>query len=257
MTRFIVSFIVVLMISIPATSSASSSARLNNVRVDYIRKQLILSGFSAVSVNKLLADKRLRLYPVKIVAYKQPDWKSIEDKLYSPASLQRGADYIKSNQTVFDQAEKDFGVPKEALAGLIAIETDFGKNVGGYVIFNMLYSRLIHWPESKWKGQAAELVALSKYCLQSKINCYSIRGSYAGAFGLVQFMPSSLLSYGIDGDHDGVIDLSQPADAIPSAANYLKMHGWAEDQLKALARYYGSSEGYPKIVLTFASLLPK
>ncbi len=251
MTRFVSAIVAVIIIAVPMSSSAS------NVRVDYVKKRLISSGLDPASVNKLLADKRLRLYPAKVIAYKKPDWKIIETKLYSPASLGAGADYIKANQTIFDSAEKDFGVPKEALAGLIAIETDFGKNAGGYVIYNMLYSRLVHWPEDKWNGQATELIALSKYCLQSKVDCFGIKGSYAGAFGLVQFMPSSLLSYGVDGDHDGVIDLSKPADAIPSAANYLKAHGWADDQLKALARYYGSSEGYPKIIITYASLLTK
>ncbi len=251
MTQFLLSFVVATMLAVPVISNAANS------RVDYVRKQLILSGFSAVKVNKLIGDKRVRLYPVKVVAYKQPDWKKIEQKLYSPASLQNGADYIKANQAVFEQAEKDFGVPKEALAGLIAIETDFGKSAGDYVIFNMLYSRLTHWPEARWKGQATELIALSKYCLQSKVDCFGIKGSYAGAFGLVQFMPSSLLAYGVDGNGDGIIDLSQPVDAIPSAANFLKAHGWADDQLKSLARYYGSSEGYPNIVLTYASFLAK
>ncbi len=249
MTKFLASVSVLIVMAMPAVSHAS------NVRVNYVKKQLISSGLDSASVRKLLADKRLRLYSVKVVAYKKPNWKIIEQKLYSPASLQTGADYIRANQVIFDQAEQNFGVKKEVLAGLIAIETDFGKNSGGYTVFNMLYSRLIHWSQTRWKHQADELVALSKYCLQSNLDCFGIKGSYAGAFGLVQFMPSSLLDYGVDGDNDGVIDLSQPADAAPSAANFLKAHGWQDDQLKALARYYGSFDGYPKIVLTYASLL--
>lgn len=244
---------------IPVISSAKDA------RLEYVKKQLVSSGVDQVDIDKLFTDKRLKLYPLKIVAYKQPNWKIIEKKLYSKSSVKKGRDYIKQNQEAFDKAEQDFGVKKEVLAGIIAIETDFGKKSGDYPIFNVIYSRLERWPSDKWKGQASELIALSRFCLKSGLDCLGIKGSYAGAFGLVQFMPSSVLAYGVDGDGDGVIDLSKPIDAVPSAAKFLKGHGWLaspnqgkeNNQLKALAGYYGSSIGYPKIVLIYASLLVK
>jgi membrane-bound lytic murein transglycosylase B len=239
----------------PHPSATPAKPPIGNARVDYLKEQFAASQTESSVLSTLLADKRLTVYPVKVVAYKDPDWSLIENKLYAPAMLQAGADYIRLNQAVFDKAEQDYGVPKEALAGLIGIETEFGKNAGNYSIFSVLYSRMLRWPESSWKAQASQLAALVKYCAQSHIDCYGVKGSYAGAFGLVQFMPDSLLAYGINGNGDGLIDLSKPADAIPSAANYLKAHGWAVDPLKALARYYGSSEGYPGIVLTYASKL--
>jgi membrane-bound lytic murein transglycosylase B len=228
-----------------------------DTRIDYVKRQLISAGINTTLVNALFADKRLKSYPIKSVSYKQPNWSAVEKKLFSQNSIQAGLNYIVSNKTIFDKAEQDFGVPKGVLAGIIAIETDFGKNSGSYSTFNALYSRVKQWPTARWKAQANELTALSKYCLNSKIDCFGIKGSYAGAFGLVQFMPSSLLAYGVDGDNDRIIDLSKPADAIPSAANFLKSHGWQQNQLLALAHYYGSSVGYPGIVLTYASLLTK
>ncbi len=228
-----------------------------NARADYVREKLMALGIDISKFNAALTDKRLVIYPVKTVAYKDPNWSIIENKLYSAYSVQKGKDYIVAHQAVFDQTEQDFGVRKEALAGLIAIETDFGKNAGTYPIFNVLYSRMMRWPTTTWKAQADQLAAFIQYCIQSNIDCYSVKGSYAGAFGIVQFMPNSLLSYGVDGDGNGVIDLSKEVDAIPSAANFLKKHGWDQDQLKALARYYGSSVGYPGIVLTYADLLAK
>lgn len=244
-------FVVALMFVATSVSSAKDA------RLEYVKKQLVSSGIDKTEIDKLLADKRLKLYPLKVVAYKQPNWKIIERKLYSKISVQRGKDYIRENQAAFDKAEQDFGVKKEVLAGIIAIETDFGKNPGSYPIFNVIYSRLERWPAAKWRGQANELIALSKFCLKSQLDCFGIKGSYAGAFGLVQFMPSSVLTYGVDGDNDGVIDLSKPTDAVSSAAKFLKGHGWGENQLKALAGYYGSSIGYPRIVLAYASLLAK
>ncbi len=250
--KLLISLVVVSGFLLPAYSFASNS---DTIRLDYVKRRLISSKVSKVEVNKLLFDKRLNKYPIKTVAYKEPDWKIIENKLFSMSSVEKGAQYILDHKAVFDKAEIDFGVKKEAIAGVIAIETDFGRNSGNYIVFNVIYSRMQQWPKEKWMGQARELIALSKYCLSSKIDCFSIKGSYAGALGIVQFMPSSLMEYGVDGDGDGIIDLLKPADAIPSAANFLKTHGWSDNQLKALTRYYGSSVGYPGIVLTYADLL--
>ena len=243
--------LIALICAIPSISFAA------DLRLNYVRQKLVSAGFKVATVNKLLTDKRIKQYTLKTVAYKEPDWKIIENKLYSDVSVQKGKDYIKQNQTAFDQAEKNFGVKKEVLAGIIAIETDFGRNTGGYPVFNAIYSRVEKWPVTKWRAQADELVAFSKFCLNSKLDCLNIKGSYAGAFGIVQFMPSSVLAYGVDGNNDGVVDLMNPEDAVPSAAKFLKGHGWDKDQLTAIARYYGSPIGYPSIVLTYASLLAK
>lgn len=224
-------------------------------RLGYVQQQLIVAGFDSVQVRSILTDPRLKLYPITQVAYKEPDWNAIKLKLYDPAFVQKGKDYIIANQAVFDGAEKDFGVPKEVLAGIIAIETEFGASSGTTVTFNALYSRMTQWPATTWKAQADQLIALSTYCIKSQIDCFAIKGSYAGALGIVQFMPDSLLNYGIDGNKDGLVDLYNPADAIPSAANFLARHNWAADHVKALAGYYGSSVGYPEIVLNYASLL--
>lgn len=239
--------------SIPTSSPTPVATSVT--RLGYVRQQLVADGFSATQVASILADARLKMYPITQVAYKAPDWNVIKLKLYDPAFVQRGKDYIVAHQAVFDSAEKDYGVPKEVLAGIIAIETEFGVSSGTTLTFNALYSRMEQWPTTTWKAQADQLIALSTYCLNSKIDCFGIKGSYAGALGIVQFMPDSLLTYGVDGNGDGVVDLYNPADAIPSAANFLIRHNWSADNIKALAGYYGSAIGYPEIVLHYASLL--
>lgn len=238
-----------LVLAVPLISLAADT------RIDYVKQQLVLSGIDKTSVNKLFADKRIKQYTFKIISYKQPNWNSVKNKLLAVILLRAGSTYIDINKDVFEKTERDFGVRKEVLAGIIAIETNFGKNTGSYITFNVLYSRVKQWSLAKWKRQANELIALSKYCLNSNKDCFSIKGSYAGAIGLVQFLPSSLLAYGVDGDNNGVIDLSKTVDAIPSAANFLVKHGWQKDELVALTHYYGSSNEYPRIVLTYASLL--
>lgn len=222
-----------------------------NPRLDYVKAQLIKSGFKKATVTAFFTRKELRLLPNKKVAYKKPDWPAVERQLLSQASMKICRDFFDANQETFARVEKDFGVPKEDLLGLIATETMCGQNVGSYLAVNSLYSRMIYWPADKWLGQANELIALSSFCLENGVDCFKIKSSYAGAFGLVQFMPTALKGYGIDGDGDGQIDLFNPVDAIPSAANFLAKHGWDQDKVKSLTRYYGSPVGYPAIVLRY------
>ncbi len=224
-------------------------------RVTYVKQQLVAKGFDKAVVNALFNDKRLRFYTIKTVTYKQPSWDIITKKLTSDTLVQNGRNYLVSHSAIFEKTERDYGVPQEILAGIIAIETDFGKNNGNYITFNALYSRMRQWSATRWKGQAEQVIALVTYCLEARIDCFSIKGSYAGALGIVQFMPNSLLAYGVDGDKNGTINLFEPEDAIPSAANFLIRHGWNDDQHKAITRYYGSSVGYPDIVLAYASLV--
>ena len=227
----------------------------HDARLEYVRQELVKAGYDKKAASTLVHDKRIKVYAVKKVSYKQPNWGIIESKFYNVDYIQQGKNYIISHSATFEKAETDYDVKKEVIAGIIAIETDFGKNSGSYITFNTLYSRMKQASSTKWKAQAVQLMALSKYCLEEKLDCFSIKGSYAGALGIVQFMPNSLLTYGIDGNADGVVDLFNPEDAVPSAANFLKKHGWDQDQLKSLARYYGSSVGYPQIVLTYAGLI--
>jgi len=246
-----IAIIVTLMLYWPADATAADE------RLDFVKQKLLDANIEQKKIDELFSDSRFRLLPAVSVSYKKPDWALIRKKLYARKSLQKGWDYIQANKETFDAAERTYGVPKEIIAGIIAIETDFGANVGRYSIFNALYSRLEQRPKETWRGPALELVALSKYCLSLKLDCYSIHGSYAGAWGLVQFMPSSVMAYGVDGDGDGIKHMLNPADAIPSAANFLVKHGWPGKKVKALTNYYGSSVGYPEIVLRYSMLLKK
>lgn len=233
---------------------------ITDERLAYVQRKLINEGFEEPRVNQLLTDSRRKEYPPLQVSYKPVSpatWNKIRAKLYSAEYVQRGKDYITAHQEVFDRAEEEFGVPKGILVGIIAIETEFGKNTGETPTFNAVFSRMSHKAADNWEGEAKRLVALSQYCLEADLDCYEITGSYAGAMGLVQFMPDSLQNYGVDGNEDALVDLHDPVDAIPSAANFLKGHGWAQNQRLALTRYYGNSVGYPEIGLHYATLVSK
>ncbi|MEK7582361.1 MAG: lytic murein transglycosylase [Patescibacteria group bacterium] len=246
-------------VSSPSASPTPTSivSPIEDVRLAYVQRQLINSGFEEEKVNQILTDSRREILPEKSVAYRAPNWTLIKRKIYAPGFVLRGKDFIAANPEAFDNM-RESGVPKEIVAGIIAIETEFGKNTGNTPTFNAIYSRLNHKKSTEnWRLEAERLAALSKYCLRSNLDCYNIKGSYAGAMGIVQFMPDSLMDYGVDGNGDAFVDLQNPEDAVPSAANFLIAHGWKQDQYKALTRYYGNPVGYPEIVLHYATLLAR
>jgi membrane-bound lytic murein transglycosylase B len=86
-------------------------------------------------------------------------------------------------------------------------------------------------------------------------DCFEVRGSYGGAMGAAQFLPYSVIAFGADGNGDNRVDPFLMEDAIISAANFLVVHGWHEDKERALARYYGSGDGYPRAVFAYAEAL--
>lgn len=241
----------------PTPTPIAIVSPITDPRLQYVQRKLVDDGFSETQVNQILQDPRRELYPAKVVSYKPVNWVPIKQKIYAPAFVQRGKEFLVANQVAFDQAEKEFNVPKEVIVGIIGIETEFGKNTGSTPAFNAIYSRLQQRPVGNWSLEAERLYALSKYCLEDNFDCYTLKGSYAGALGIVQFMPDSLQRYGIDGDKNGIIDLHNPVDAIPSAANFLKAHGYTNSPRTAITRYYGNPVGYPEIVLNYAELLKK
>ncbi len=225
-------------------------------RVAYVVDQLIQNGFSRPEAQALLHNRRVRIYPPKKVAPHKIDWSEFIANLVKSASVHRGSEFLARNHDVLSNAEQRFGVDKEALAALVRVETNFGRNTGKYVTFNVFYTSLVRSEEeSRWKMAAENLVSLAAYCKRLHKDCFRIKGSYAGAIGLAQFLPHTLEVYGYDGNGDGTVDAFQAADAIFSAANFLVQHGWQNDKMEALGKYYGSPEGYPRAVLTYADSL--
>jgi membrane-bound lytic murein transglycosylase B len=124
---------------------------------------------------------------------------------------------------------------------------------------NVKRDRYDRWVERKTKWAYAELKAFLKYSYRENIDPVKVRGSYAGALGIAQFMPTSIMAYATDGNKDGRIDLFTHGDAIASVANYLKSHGWRPgiDQ-KAKHKviwYYNRSDYYVNAIFKISDLL--
>jgi membrane-bound lytic murein transglycosylase B len=159
--------------------------------------------------------------------------------------------YLRANQAILENINRRYCVPEEIVVAILLVETLLGKNVGEKSAFNRLASMALHTDleairpylppnlvtmknedlarsrcQQKAHWAYAELKALIDYATQSGIDPVNVPGSLYGAIGLCQFMPSNIVSYGVDADRDGRINLFSTPDALHSIANYLRGHGW-------------------------------
>jgi len=174
----------------------------------------------------------------------------IEDK-----RIINGKKFIKENTSLFDQVEREFGVPREIITSILGVETRYGKIKGSYRVLDSLATLGFDFPRRS-KFFKSELVQFFILTRENNLDIYSIQGSYAGAMGYGQFISSSYRAYAIDYDGDGYADLfNSVPDAVASIANYLKKHGWKRDgvivkkvQLNNVRKIYKLSSNSEKFI---------
>ena len=167
----------------------------------------------------------------------------------NPSRVKQGVAFIQKHQKVFDDIEKTYGVPKEYIAAIIGVETVYGNSVGTFKVFDNLVTLSFEKNRRNrfFKKQLKKFLRLAE---TEKFNIREVKGSYAGAIGLGQFMPSNYEAYGVDYNGDGRITLQYPEDAIASIANYLHKNGWRTGEPVATRvryegnRFYGLKTGY-------------
>ena len=155
----------------------------------------------------------------------------------NPSRVKQGVAFIKKYKDTFAAVEEKYGVPKEYIAAIIGVETVYGGHVGNYPTFDTL-ATLAFEPNRRngfFRKELKKFIALSK---SEKFNPKNVKGSYAGAIGLGQFMPSNYQAYGVDFNQDGRITLQRAPDAIASIANYFKKNGWRKGEPVATRIHY-------------------
>ena len=163
---------------------------------------------------------------------KSKNWKAYRARFVESVRINAGITFWDANLDALERAEKQFGVPAEIIVGLIGVETIYGRHTGNFRVMDVLTTLAFAYPDTPTRVARMDFfrTELENILLLSRdfsLDPFSFKGSYAGAIGLSQFMPSSMRSYAVDFDHDGKIDLqTSPADAIGSIANYLALHGW-------------------------------
>ncbi len=158
------------------------------------------------------------------------NWTAYRARFIEPVRLKAGAAFWATNDAWLRLAEERYGVPPEIVVGIVGVETIYGQQMGGFRIIDALATLSFDFPTGRRDRSAFFREELENYlvlCKQQGVDPLSWRGSYAGAIGMPQFMPSSILQHAVDFDGDGHIDLhNSAADVIGSVANFLARHGW-------------------------------
>ena len=143
-----------------------------------------------------------------------------------PLRIDNGVKFWQENRENLKRAEKEFGVPAEIIVSIIGIETNYGRNTGNYNVIDALTTLAFDYPP-RAPFFRSELENYFLLVREQKHNPIEFKGSYAGAMGYGQFMPSSYRKWAVDYNGDGFTDIwKSPEDAIGSVANYFKQHGW-------------------------------
>ncbi|MDZ7858715.1 lytic murein transglycosylase B [Sphaerotilus sp.] len=161
------------------------------------------------------------------------NWKVYRSRFLDTLRVREGVRFWRDNEAWLQQAEARWGVPARVIVAIIGVETIYGRQTGGFRAVDALATLTFDFPRGRSDRSAffrGELEALFALASRDKVNPLSLKGSYAGALGMPQFMPSTWLKFALDFDGDGRIDLHRSTpDVIGSVARYLAEHGWVKD----------------------------
>ena len=222
----------------PATINATTGSYANHPAVREAADRIAQS--SALSrrwVGNTLAQAHMLPEVVRAVTPAQGAgicyWQVYRDRMVEPVRVQAGVQFWLRNAKSLERAERETGVPGAVVVGILGVETIYGQRMGKYRVLDALTTLAFDFPASHPKAPARaayflqELEAFLVWCDHTGRDPLTVRGSYAGAMGMAQFMPSSWQKYAVDFDADGRIDLFDNSnDAIGSVANYLAAFGW-------------------------------
>lgn len=154
-------------------------------------------------------------------------WRDYRPIFITPARIDGGRAFYAENREALDRVSAQTGVPAEYIVAIIGVETSYGRNTGSYRVLDALYTLAFDHPKRApfFAGELAQLFALTAQ--EPQLDLPALKGSYAGAMGMGQFMPSSYRLWAKDGDRDGRRDLlTHKPDVFASIANYFVVHGW-------------------------------
>ena len=196
---------------------------------DMVRKH----GFDKLALSKTLANAEIKDSILKAIARpaeKTLTWSEYRKIFLIPKRIEGGVKFWQENKAALDKAHELHGVPPEIITAIIGVETLYGKFTGGYRVLDALTTLGFHYPPRAkfFRSELSHFLLLTR---DESIDPGEPTGSYAGAMGKPQFIPSSYRSYAIDFDNDGKRDIwSNNIDIIGSVANYFSRHGWRRDQ---------------------------
>lgn len=205
----------------------------NHPHSEYVIQKLVSQyNFNEREVKSILSaaetDNKI-LESMTNASEKTKTWNKYRQSFLSSFRIKKGKYFLEEYSEVFDQVEKIYGVPRFIITAILGVETNYGGYTGKANVLNALSTLAFEHPRRS-DFFTSELIEYIVLCREKAWQPNERLGSYAGAMGMSQFMPSNYRSLAIDGDSDGKVDLFEPIDAIYSIANYLVHHGWQPNE---------------------------
>ncbi|HUH40441.1 MAG TPA: lytic murein transglycosylase B [Castellaniella sp.] len=200
---------------------AQQVAQKHSIDVAHVQGLLLQANYNAAAVRLMTpSGKRIRRA-----------WISYRQRHVDPIRIRDGVSFWNANRAALDRASQHYGVPPSIIVAIIGIETVYGRHTGTHRVLDTLVTLGFRYPdttrperEQMFRQQLEDLIVLDH---QGQLDARQVEGSFAGAMGLPQFMPGSLMRYAADGDDDGRVNLmDSTADAIASVGRFLQEHGW-------------------------------
>ena len=216
----------------PIQITAAEQATAQKKVQQFINNMVEKKGLDREQLNALLL-KRKPLIPIINAMnrpYESKPWSEYRAIFIQPDRIAQGVVYWKAHQKTLSSVAKQYGVDPKVMLGIMGVETKYGQYACSYKVVDALYTLAFYYPkrEKFFQKELGQFLLLSK---EQHLKPTELCGSYAGAIGVPQFMPSSYRHYAIDYDKTGSIDLlNNHNDAIASIANYLKKAGWQYQQ---------------------------
>ena len=222
----------------PTLAAAQLAPDLEAFIQDMVRKH----QFSDESLRRMFA--KVEPNPAVISAITAPftarPWHEFRSRNVDAVRINGGVKFWREHAATLARARREFGVPEEIIVATIGVESIYGRRTGGYGVLEALTMLAFNYPPRAelFRSELEHFLLLAR---EARLDATRVKGSFAGAIGIPQFLPSSYRRYAVDFDGDGRRDLvSSPADAIGSVANYYRAHGWREGQIIAVPAAVGT-----------------
>jgi membrane-bound lytic murein transglycosylase B len=206
----------------------------------FVREMRAKHGLDPENLNALFAYAEYRADVIRaIMPPRDPrirSWRAYRPRYVNEQRIRAGTRFWADHAAAFQSAAKRFGVPEEIIAAIIGVETIYGRITGDIPTLSALATLAFDYPPRAelFRTELEELLLMARDAGRSAL---TYKGSFAGALGLPQFLPSSYRRFALDFDGDGKKDLDSPADAIGSVANFLREHGWRSGRLIAVPAF--------------------
>jgi len=230
MIRIVVLFTFVLCLTVAPASA----------QVDYAERSEVRAF-----VKELAEYKQSIIDAISRPAERVLNWAEYQDIFLTEKRVRAGLEFMHENSAALEEASRVYGVPPVIITAIIGVETMYGRITGNYRVLDALATLSFDYPPRArfFRGELKHLILLAR---EEKQMITELKGSYAGAMGLGQFIPSSYRHYAVDFDDDGFRDIwNNPVDAIGSVANYLAEHGWQRDGDITLPLPSGATQKIP------------